>query len=97
MEEEIDGGTNKKWKRRFDEERAAIESDVATIETGGLYTKWNKLERLLPELKNIRQLFYRTSLNRRQSLIQHVFNIVLSITKIGSEHFLYNRRSSLTL
>lgn len=80
MDDEIEASTYKTWFKKFSSERALLLKDIDDLKKGD-DDKWKRMEKLLPELKNIQSMYERLKpVNARVNMVKTVFkhNIVYS-------------------
>jgi site-specific DNA recombinase len=75
MDDEIDGGTYKRWHEKYSKEKSILQNEIreAGNGNGSINGKWQRLERLLPELTNLKSIYNIAPLSNKQSLIKGVF------------------------
>ncbi|WEK18869.1 MAG: recombinase family protein [Candidatus Pedobacter colombiensis] len=73
MDDEIDGGTYKKWKQKFSQEKAVILKDIDTISQESKGNKLEKLNRLLPLMTSIKSIYKEAPLRSKHAIVRGVF------------------------
>lgn len=58
MNDEIESSTYKTWFQKYSSERALLLKEIDTLKKNG-NDKWQRLEKLLPELTNIQSIYER--------------------------------------
>ncbi|MEO6522075.1 MAG: hypothetical protein ABIN91_10385 [Mucilaginibacter sp.] len=80
MNDEIEASTYKTWFQKYSSERALLLKDIDTLKKNG-NDKWQRLEKLLPELINIQNVYERLKpITAKIHMVKTVFkhNIVYS-------------------
>lgn len=72
MNDEIEGQTYKKWYKKFNIQKAKLESEIQELskeETMGL----DKVQRLLPHLTDLPGIFKKANIFQKHSIVREVF------------------------
>jgi site-specific DNA recombinase len=79
MNEEIEASTFKNWFQKYSIERALLSKEISTLKQDGT-DKWQRLERLLPALTNLFDVYEKANITAKNKLVKAVFkhNLVYS-------------------
>ncbi len=73
MNNEIESSTYKNWFQKFKEDKAKIEYDLKGNQPSKIRTEDDLVERLLPNLSNILELYQKCNITQKHTLIRGVF------------------------
>ncbi|MHB8206441.1 recombinase family protein [Mucilaginibacter sp.] len=79
MNDEIEASTYKNWFQKYSSEKALTIKDITTLKNSGL-DKWQRLERLMPALTNVFDIYEKAEISAKINLVKGVFkhNLVYS-------------------
>lgn len=78
MDDVIDDATYKKWFKSYSDERSVLAEQLVKAKQGMTNKRFEKLEKLLPEMSRLKVIYHRAPLHRKQNLIRGVFKHSLS-------------------
>jgi site-specific DNA recombinase len=73
MDDVIDNATYKKWFKSYSIERSELADQLAKLKQGISNIRFERLMKLLPEITQLKSLYQRAPLHRKQNLIRGVF------------------------
>lgn len=72
----IENSTYKKWFSKLSSERSLLQSDITKLK-GDINQRWSKLEKALPYLCDMKNLYHKLGINAKQKLLKMWFKPTL--------------------
>lgn len=72
----IENSTYKKWFSKHSGERSLLQSDITKLK-GDINQRWSKLEKALPYLCDMKNLYHKLGINAKQKLLKRWFKPTL--------------------